>query len=529
MSSFEVDTAGDAPAHFNFAVDVVDRWAEDVTRVALIQVDSHGGFTPITYADISRRSGGVAQALREAGVGRGDPVVVMLPRIAEWQIAMIACLRIGALPIPSITMLTPKDLEYRCSNSGAVGVITSAAETHKFRDIGTLRARIVVGAPVPGWVAFEEAQQRNLDEGSATVAADDPAILYYTSGSTGLPKGVVHAARALYLWRRSAHQWLTLGTNDVIWCTADTGWSKAGTSILFGPWSMGSAAVMYDGPFDVEQRFEILRQAGVTVFCAAATELRRLIQSPNCRGFERLRLTVSAGESVNPDVVLRWRELTGSDLLDGYGQTETLMTITNRVDRPVKPGSMGKPLVGVDAGVLTLDGDVRSTSATGQLVIRGDSSQLMLGYHGEPDRTSSCFVDVEGERWFQTGDNVTVDDEGYYFYVGRVDDVINSSGYRIGPQEVENALVSHPAVVESAVVGAPDEARGEVVVAFVVLAPPFEASDELIARLQDHVKAVTAPYKYPRRVLFVGDLPKTITGKIRRNVLRESLCQSGSC
>jgi len=358
----------------------------------------------------------------------------MLPRIAEWQIAMVAAARMGAVPIPCITMLTASDLAYRVEHSGAAGVICLGADTAKFDGLDTLTTRVAVDLddPAPdGWASFADAHERSPEFEAATVAADDPAVLYYTSGSTGSPKGVTHAARSLWAWSNSAIHWLGLSPQERIWCTADTGWSNAGTSILFGPWSQGASVLFYNGPFVPAERFGLLERFEVTCFCAAATELRRLILE-DTSGFDlsKLRSTVSAGES---------------------------------------------------ASILTI----------------GRSS------------------------WFATGDNVEIDDEGYVFYTGRADDIIGSAGYRIGPQEVENALVRHPAVQECAVVGVPDDDRGQIVKAWVVLAEGHVGNDALVTELQTHTKQTTAPYKYPRAIAFTDELPKTVTGKIRRNVLRE--------
>jgi acyl-coenzyme A synthetase/AMP-(fatty) acid ligase len=281
------------------------------------------------------------------------------------------------------------------------------------------------------------------------LGAEEPAIMYYTSGSTGHPKGVLHAARALFAWRVSAWYWLDLRDDDVMWCTADTGWSKAGTSILFGPWSCGATVVFHDGRFDPRRRFEILERYRVTVFCAAATELRRLVQEEaGAHDFGALRLTVSAGESVNPEIVRRWTAQAGVPLLDGYGQTETLMTVLNYPAMPVKPGSMGRPLPGTDAAVLTADGRRAASGETGQLAIRLPNPQVMLGYWREPERTAAGKITAEGAEWLLTSDLVSADEDGYLFYQGRADDVINSAGYRIGPMEVENVLMEHPAVTE---------------------------------------------------------------------------------
>ena len=279
--------------------------------------------------------------------------------------------------------------------------------------------------------------------------------------------------------------------------------------------------LFYDGPFDARARFELLERYEVTVFCAANTEFRRLVlEDASAFDLSRLRSTVSAGESVNPEIIDRWREISGTTVLDGYGQTETLMTVTNRPGWPVKPGSMGRPLPGVEIAVRTAEEKLEREGA-GELLIALPNPQLMLGYRDDPERTASAQITLAGRDWFATGDNVEIDGDGYVFYTGRADDIINSSGYRIGPQEVENALSRHAAVQECAVVGIPDEARGELVKAWVVLGAGYAGSPELVAELQEHSKQTTAPYKYPRAIAFTDDLPKTVTGKIRRNVLRE--------
>ena len=515
--SFEWQT----PSTFNFSADVVDRWADDPTRLALITVDAAGTEARYTYAEIADAAARLANLLAARGLRQGDRIVVMLPRIAEWQIAMVAASRIGAVPIPCITMLTKSDLAYRIEHSGAVGVICPAEECTKFDAVHSLNVKVAVGEAPDGWIALSESEQHPPTCEPARVSADDPAILYYTSGSTGPPKGVTHAARALWAWSNSAIHWLGLGPDERIWCTADTGWSKAGTSILFGPWSQGASVLFYDGPFVPSERFGLLERYEITCFCAAATELRRLILE-DASGYDlsKLRSTVSAGESVNPEIIDRWREITGTTVLDGYGQTETLMTVTNRPSQEVKAGSMGRPLPGVTVAVRTA-AETAESRGVGELLIRMPNPQLMLGYWEDSDRTTMSQVSISGSDWFATGDNVEIDDDGYVFYTGRADDIINSAGYRIGPQEVENALLRHPAVQECAVVGVADPDRGEIVKAWVVVANGHAAGDELIAELQTHAKQATAPYKYPRAIGFADEFPKTVTGKLRRNVMRE--------
>jgi acyl-coenzyme A synthetase/AMP-(fatty) acid ligase len=305
--------------------------------------------------------------------------------------------------------------------------------------------------------------------------------------------------------------WHDLGEDDLMWCTADTGWSKAGTSILYGPWSCGATVLFHDGPFEPRARLSLLERHRVTVFCAAATELRRLVNE-DLAAFDlsALRLAVSAGETVNPEIVRRWQAATGIPLLDGYGQTETLMTVLNYRSLPVKPGSMGKPMPGIDIALLD-----------GQLAIRLPNPQVMLGYWNEPERTAAGKTTVDGAEYWLTGDVVRVDADGYLFYEGRADDIISSAGYRIGPMEVESALLEHPAVQESAAVAKPDAERGEIVKAFVVLKSGIHPTAGLTAELQEHVKRTTAPYKYPREIEFVEELPKNPSGKLLRRELRD--------
>ncbi len=514
------------PETFNFGRDVVDHMARDKDKIALIWCNDCNTERILTFQEIAESSNQVANWLIEQDVSQGDRVIVMLPRIPEWQICLTACLKLGAVPIPCITMLTEKDIAYRMDHSGAAAVITTAAETAKFQTyVPTLKAALAIGGSVAGWTDYGLISNQDRRFECCDLDLDQPAIMYYTSGSTGDPKGVCHPTRSLYAWRYSAVHWLSLQASDIMWCTADTGWSKAGTSILFGPWSQGSTVLFYDGPFEPRRRFELIERYRVTVFCAAATELRQLIRE-DVSGIDlsHLKHAVSAGESVNPEIISAWTAQTGLPLLDGYGQTEILMTVLNYPWMPVKPGSMGRPLPGIDTGVLRTDGTLGGRGDQGELLIRLPSPQMMLSYWNDPQRSAEAVVTLNGSDWFKTGDNVRQDTDGYLFYVGRTDDIISSAGYRIGPQEVENALITHPAVQESAVVGLPDPERGEIVKAFVVLTQPDSqrADTELVAELQTHVKRTTAPYKYPRAIEFVDELPKTVSGKIQRNLLRQS-------
>lgn len=511
------------PAAFNFAADVIDRQAELADKEALVWCDAAGAEARFLYSDIAAASTRLGSSLARLGVAKGDRVVIMLPRIPQWQIATVACLRLGAVVVPCIEMLTASDVEYRVRRAGAAAVITTAAQAGKFAPLTDIAPiRVAIGA-ADGWLDFAELLAAG-DPGfpPAPVAADDPAILYFTSGSTGHPKGVLHAARGLWHWRKSAIDWIDLKPDDLIWCTADTGWSKAGTSILFGPWSCGSAVLLHDGPFDPRRRLELLERYRVTVFCAAGTEILRLLDQPIGQfDLSALRRAISAGEAVPEPAARGWQAATGLTIAEAYGQTETLMSLGHLPDTPVKPLSMGLPLAHCQLAVIDERGAPLPDGEVGELAIRAPNPQFMLGYWQDPERTAACYVDNAEGTWFRTGDRALRDVDGHYFHHGRNDDVINSAGYRIGPAEVEDVLLTHPAVAEAGVVGAADAERGEIVVACLVLRPGHAPSDELVRELQDYCKAQTAPYKYPRAVRFIDTMPKTLTGKIQRNLLRD--------
>lgn len=527
MQDYEATRASfrwQVPERFNFATDVVDHHAGNGDGPALIWADAQGREQRFRFSDISRLSMRAAAALAARGIGKGDIVVVMTPRIPEWQIAMVACLRLGAVAIPCIEMLTAKDLAFRIEHAKAKGVICRASQAAKFEGLlGGVTARLSIGGASPGFDDWDEALAAAAPViEAADVMADDPAVLYYTSGSTGMPKGVLHAARAIYAWRGSAEFWLDLGPGDIIWCTADIGWSKAGTSILFGPWGMGACSFFYDGPFDPAERLRLLERHRVTVYCAPGTELFRVVDEQiSTYDLSSLRHTVSSGETLNTVVADRWRARTGIPILEAYGQTETLMTLLNYPCKAVRDGSMGLPMPGLDIDVIDQDGQRLPVDTEGEIAIRLPAPQMMLGYLHDPGKTAQAIVQAGDERWFLTGDRGVRDADGYFYYRGRRDDVISSSGYRVGPSEVENALLEHPAVLECAVIGKPDSERGEIVKAFVVLRDEVALTDEFVREIQEHVKKTTAPYKYPREIEALAELPKTLTGKIQRKALRD--------
>lgn len=517
----------EVPERFNFARDVVGRHAEDPERPALLWRNAAGAERRLRYADIARASHRVAHALRGAGIAPGEPLLVMLPRIPEWHIAMIGALEAGALVIPCATMLRPKDIAYRVGHSGACALLVGAAQTaavDAVRDqLASVRHFFVLrdgDAPVPpGWQDWQEVCAAAPDDARAQVdtAASDPALVYYTSGTTGPPKAVLHAHAWTWAQRYTSLHWMGLRPDDRVWTTSDTGWAKAAYSVLFGPFSIGAEIFLYDGRFEARRELELLAEIAPQVFCAPPTEFRLLVKEPLADfAFPRLREVVSAGEPLNPEVIRAFRDATGLTIRDGYGQTETILLVGNAPDLPIKPGAMGLPTPGHRVEILDERNRPLPAGEVGDVALYGDPPSLFRGYWKDEAATRRC---RRGD-WYITGDRALRDDDGWLWFVGRADDVIISAGYRIGPFEVESALLEHPDVVEAAVVAAPDAERGSIVKAVVVLRPGVTGDDTLVRVLQEHVKRVTAPYKYPRAIEFVAALPKTVSGKIRRVDLR---------
>jgi acetyl-CoA synthetase/medium-chain acyl-CoA synthetase len=511
------------PDAFNFARDVVDGFAAE--RPALLWRSAAGGERRLDFGAVQAGSRRVAGLLADLGVAPGDPVIVMLPRLPEWHLVMVGALRSGALVIPCSTILRPKDLRYRVEHSGAVAVISGLEQVEAVdavRDqLPTLRHFLLHTDPdqatPAGWTDLGEALAQAAEDQGRPTRASDPALVYYTSGTTGPPKAVLHSHGYTYAQRYTGRTWLGLRDGDRLWTTSDTGWAKAAYSVLFGPWSCGAEVFLFHGRFEPARELDLLESVAPQVFCAPPTEFRLLVkQDLSQRRFPALRECVSAGEPLNPEVIRAWRDATGLTIRDGYGQTETILLVGNFPGVPVRAGSMGLPMPGHDVEVIDDQGRPMPLGDVGEVAVRTGIPSLFLEYWKDPEANARC---RRGD-WYLTGDRASRDDDGFFWFVGRSDDVIISAGYRIGPFEVESALVEHPAVVEAAAVAAPDPVRGAIVQAYVVLQKDVAGSDALVAELQAHVKQVTAPYKYPRKIVFVEELPKTVSGKIRRIELR---------
>jgi acyl-coenzyme A synthetase/AMP-(fatty) acid ligase len=519
----------EVPEHYNFAVDVVDHWGEDAQKLAMLWVNERGHEKRLTFRDFTVRSNQVGNALRTTGIRKGDRILIMSPRLPEWWEAVLGIMKIGAISMPGTTLLTPKDVAYRIQAAEAVAVITDEEGALKVEQVAnecpTLRLKIVLGAEREGWVNYARAVAVAMSTlKPEPTRSDEPMMIYFTSGTVGYPKMVLHTHVSYPIGHIvTGKYWLDLKPTDLHWNLSDTGWAKAAYSNLFGPWIMGAAMFTFDGRgrFDARQTLELLERYPISTFCAPPTAYRLLVLE-NLRHYHlaALRHCIGAGEPLNPEVIEAWQRGTGQIIRDGYGQTETVILVANFPPLPVKPGSMGKPSPGLTIGIVDDDGREVPAGIEGDIAVKLTPIRpvgLFKEYWRNPEATSNC---IRGE-WYITGDRAIRDADGYFWFIGRADDVIISAGYRIGPFEVESALVEHPSVAEAAVVASPDQLRGEIVKAFVILAPGHQPSEQLMQDLQEHVKRVTAPYKYPREIEFTTELPKTISGKIRRVELRQ--------
>ena len=516
----------ETPRYFNFATDVVDRWSStQPDALGLWCVDAvTGAERKFTFRNLSMLSAQAANVLRASGVQRADRVLVMLPRVPQWWIVMLGLIRLGAVPVPATLLLTARDVAYRLQTARIRAVVTNGEGIPKVE--GFDGVRLAVCEAPPGWVDFDAAL-RAADAGfrAERTRGDDPGILYFTSATTGEPKMVLHTQASYGLGHRlTGGLWLDCRPGEVHWNISDLGWGKAAWSSFYGPWQMGACVFALDarGRFDPVLTLDTLARFPINTWCAPPTALRLIVRQNLAHWtFPRLRHCVSAGEPLNPELLKLWAAATGLTVHEGYGQTETVVLAGNfrSLGQTVLPGSMGKATPGFTLALL--DESLKEVPAgrEGEIAVRVYPQRpvgLFREYWLNPAETARQFRN----GWYLTADRAVRDAEGCFWFVGRTDDVIKSAGYRIGPFEVESVLLEHPAVLDVAIVGQRDEVRGQIVKAFVILRPEFVPGDDLKHELQQHCKRNAAPYKYPREIEFVRDLPKTTSGKTRRIELR---------
>ena len=508
FSSFHLDI----PEYYNFGFDVIEKQALENDKTAYIAVNNTGD--TIQYCNFSHlndRSNQFANVLQDMGISKGDLAFVMIPRIPEWYEVMVGCCKLGAVPMPGTNLLMPKDIKYRINAAEANIAIVTAENAERVDEIRdqcpTLKHLIVIGEHHDEWTHYDSAvanASAKLDKDRLhATRSDDIMLVYFTSGTTGMPKMVQRDHGYALAHSITGRFWMDLEQDDIHWTLSDTGWAKAAWGMLYGPWQMGAAMVLYNGAgIDIELHLNLIKKLGVTTFCAPPTLYRMFAQQDLTKfDLSTIRHSMGAGEPLNPEVIKIWQAATGGSIYDGYGQTESVCLVANYPCMPVRPGSMGKPSPGLDVCVVTETGIPVSTGEIGHIAVRITDPYplgLFREYWKDPDATFRSFH----HGWYFTGDTATMDEDGYFWFVGRSDDVITSSGYRISPFEVESTLLEHAAVAESAVVGVPDEMRTEVVKAFIVLAEGYTANEVLKKEIQEFVKTSTAPYKYPREIEF---------------------------
>ena len=520
------------PDCFNFAFDIVSKQAQSCDKIALIALDKNGQ-DPVyhKYSDLDQYSNKFANLLLDLGCIKGDFAFVMIPRQPAWYYVLLGCMKLGVVAMPGTNLLTAKDIEYRVNRSEAKIVIVTEEHVEKVNIIRkkcpTLEHLIVVsGEAKDNWICMAEACDKtspNFNRNKvAPSQSTDPMLIYFTSGTTSMPKMVERDHAYALAHTITQKYWMTLNETDVHWTLTDTGWAKAAWGLLFPPLLAGSTILLFDSDgFNPEQHLEIIQRCNVTTFCAPPT-VYRLFAQMDISGYDlsSLRHCIGAGEPLNPEAMRSWKTATGCDIYDGYGQTETINIIANYPGMEIRPGSMGKPVPGLNIDIVDDNGKPCPDNLVGHIAVKiTDPHPLGLFYGYFKDKTATDFAFKNG--WYYTGDTATKDEDGYIWFVGRSDDIISSAGYRISPFEVESALIEHPAIQESAVVGKKDAVRGEIVKAYVILAPGQHAGEGLTLEIQDFVKKLTAPYKYPREIEYCDQLPKTISGKIRRVELRQ--------
>lgn len=517
------------PDNFNFAYDVVDEIAAaEPDKRALLWCNPAGEEKIFTYGDLKYYSDKTANMLRSKGIGKGDMVMVILKRHYQFWFTILALHKLGAVIIPATFMLQKHDIVYRANAATIKAVICTGdgdiAENvdEALPECPSIETRIMVNGKRDGWDDFmTEMEKADSHLERVDTRADEPMIIYFSSGTTGNPKMAMHAHTYALAHLTTAKYWHDVTADSVHLTIADTGWGKAVWGKLYGEMFMESCVFVYDyDKFHASEILSILEKYKITSLCCPPTMFRFMLQEDVASyDLSALKYCTIAGEALNPDVFNKWYEATGIKLMEGFGQTETTLLIANRVGMEPKPGSMGKPIPHYNVDIVDEDGKSVPPGVTGEIVVHTEPEVpygLFKGYYRDEKKTAEAWHD----GLYHTGDTAWMDEDGYYWYVGRTDDVIKSSGYRIGPFEIESVLTEHPAVLECAVTGLPDPIRGNVVKATIVLKPGFEASDELKKELQTYVKTETAPYKYPRVIEFVDSLPKTVNGKIRRTEIR---------
>ncbi|WP_422122950.1 acyl-CoA synthetase MbcS [Planococcus sp. X10-3] len=511
-----------APKEYNL-VDEIEKFANGSGKLAIVWENDKGDSKRVTYDELMASANRAANSFQKAGLQKGDVVLVMVPRLIEAYVAYIGALKAGLTVIPSSEMLRAKDISYRLNHSGAKAVIAYEPFMDQFNDVPEMErvVKFVIGNSDSSWVSLTKEMEAASDQfDKAETTSDDMAFLSYTSGTTGNPKGAVHSHGWAYAHlRTSAEHWLGVNEGDLVWATASPGWQKWIWSPFLATLGSGATGYVYNGKFDPETYLQILERQKINVLCCTPTEYRLMAKQKNLSSFDlsSLHSAVSAGEPLNAEVINVFKEHFGLEVRDGYGQTENTLLVGVMKGMEIRIGSMGKPTPGNKVEIVDEFGEPCKPGEVGDIAVHAETPALFKGYHNDDERTKMQF---RGD-YYITGDKASKDDDGYFWFEGRGDDIIISSGYTIGPFEVEDALVKHPAVQECAVVGSPDEIRGTVVKAFVVLVEGADETDELVKELQNHVKELTAPYKYPRSIEFLDGLPKTASGKIRRVELRQ--------
>ncbi len=512
-----------APEKFNF-VQEIERYAADSSKIAVKWENEKGDKQEITYVNLIKNVNKIGNTLLSQGLKKGDTVLIMIPRLIEAYQIYLGSLKAGLVVIPSSEMLRKKDLEYRIHHGEVKGVISYYPYVDEFNKVeGIDVAKFVVGEEVEGWLSLDELMEEASDElDMADTKRDDMAFLSYTSGTTGQPKGVVHTHGWAYAHlRTTASNWLGIEENDTVWATAGPGWAKWIWSPFLATLGSGATGLSYNGKFEPRKYLQLMNEYSVNVLCCTPTEYRLMAKVDNLNDFSLpdLRSAVSAGEPLNREVIDTFNKYFQVNVRDGYGQTENTLLVGVLEGMQNKPGSMGKPTPGNSVEIINEDGNSVEIGEVGDIAVHKETPALFKHYYKDPERTA---MQYRGD-YYITGDKAKKDEDGYFWFEGRGDDIIISSGYTIGPFEVEDALVKHPSVQECAVVASLDEVRGHVVKAFIVLKSGVDKTNEesLIKELQDHVKNLTAPYKYPRKIEFIDELPKTTSGKIRRVELRQ--------